>query len=229
MSLTHNIAAATAITLFSAVTAVADNNHHGAQAGGGATATPQAQTGAGEMGGMGGASGMGGTSGMGGASGMGGMGGTPGMGGMGGMGSMNGMASMMANHQMMMQMMMQMHSGMQPMGMNGPGHNAGAGRFPMMGAAMMEAFDADDDGEVSSEEALGMMQSMRSDADSDGDGQLNLQEFETMHSRVMRETMVDRFQLLDADGDGVISEDELAKSVDVIGAGRRGNAPMDAQ
>ncbi|WP_197738509.1 EF-hand domain-containing protein [Octadecabacter sp. SW4] len=223
MSLTHNIAAATAITLFSAVTAVADNNHHGAQAGGGATATPQAQTGAGEMGGMGGASGMGG---MGGAS---GMGGTPGMGGMGGMGSMNGMASMMANHQMMMQMMMQMHSGMQPMGMNGPGHNAGAGRFPMMGAAMMEAFDADDDGEVSSEEALGMMQSMRSDADSDGDGQLNLQEFETMHTRVMRETMVDRFQLLDADGDGVISEDELAKSVDVIGAGRRGNAPMDAQ
>tara|TARA_R110002073_G_scaffold73148_4_gene178965 strand:- start:1157 stop:1819 length:663 start_codon:yes stop_codon:yes gene_type:complete len=220
MSLTHNIAAATAITLFSAVTAVADNNHHGAQAGGGATATPQAQTGAGEMGGMGGASGMGG---------MGGMGGTPGMGGMGGMGSMNGMASMMANHQMMMQMMMQMHSGMQPMGMNGPGHNAGAGRFPMMGAAMMEAFDADDDGEVSSEEALGMMQSMRSDADSDGDGQLNLQEFETMHTRVMRETMVDRFQLLDADGDGVISEDELAKSVDVIGAGRRGNAPMDAQ
>ena len=217
MSLTHNIAAATAITLFSAVTAVADNNHHGAQAGGGATATPQAQTGAGEMGGMGGASGMGGTSGMGGAS------------GMGGMGSMNGMASMMANHQMMMQMMMQMHSGMQPMGMNGPGHNAGAGRFPMMGAAMMEAFDADDDGEVSSEEALGMMQSMRSDADSDGDGQLNLQEFETMHTRVMRETMVDRFQLLDADGDGVISEDELAKSADVIGAGRRGNAPMDAQ
>ncbi|PHQ85135.1 MAG: hypothetical protein COB65_03915 [Thalassobium sp.] len=73
------------------------------------------------------------------------------------------------------------------------------------------------------------MQSMRSDADSDGDGQLNLQEFETMHTRVMRETMVDRFQLLDADGDGVISEDELAKSVDVIGAGRRGNAPMDAQ
>ena len=45
--------------------------------------------------------------------------------------------------------------------------------------------------------------------DVDGDGTLSLAEFEALHAAMIRETTVDRFQHLDADGDGRITEAEM--------------------
>ncbi|MBA5775517.1 hypothetical protein H2509_00080 [Stappia sp. F7233] len=56
--------------------------------------------------------------------------------------------------------------------------------------------------------------------DADKDGSLSLSEFEVLHAAVTRETTVDRFQHLDADGDGRITEVEmaaLAKRVEMRG------------
>ncbi len=45
--------------------------------------------------------------------------------------------------------------------------------------------------------------------DSDADGALTLEEFETLHMSVVRDRMVDRFQHLDADADGQITQQEM--------------------
>jgi len=53
------------------------------------------------------------------------------------------------------------------------------------------------------------MQAKLTEYDSDGDGTLSIAEFETLHSAMIREKMVDKFQQLDADGDGAITSDEM--------------------
>lgn len=71
----------------------------------------------------------------------------------------------------------------------------------MMGPGMM--------GVPSAEAATATMQARLSEFDADGDGSLSLSEFETLHSAMIRESMVDRFQHLDADGDGAVSPSEM--------------------
>jgi Ca2+-binding EF-hand superfamily protein len=72
---------------------------------------------------------------------------------------------------------------------------------------------------VTSDEPMDMMmRSQMGEFDENDDGALSLGEFESLHSAMLRDLMVDRFQHLDADGDGMISEAELE------GAGSR----MDA-
>lgn len=71
----------------------------------------------------------------------------------------------------------------------------------MMGPGMM--------GIPSAEEATAAMRARLSEFDADGDGSLSLSEFETLHSAMIRESMVDRFQHLDADGDGAVSPSEM--------------------
>ncbi|WP_084627423.1 EF-hand domain-containing protein [Sediminimonas qiaohouensis] len=139
----------------------------------------------------------------------------------------------------MMQMMMRMHSGMMGGGMSGMGAMGGpagmmqggmpgigpmggaggmmGGHGAMMGGgmmAMMETLDADGDGTVTPKEAQEGLQSLLADYDADGDGSLSLDEFETLHSALIRQTMVDRFQFLDADGDGQITQGEVVKPAD---------------
>ena len=70
--------------------------------------------------------------------------------------------------------------------------------------------DANGDGEISSEESQNHIQSMQTIADKDGNGTVSLEEFEMLHNMMMRNQMVDRFQHLDADGDGEITESEMA-------------------
>ena len=45
--------------------------------------------------------------------------------------------------------------------------------------------------------------------DADKDGNLNLEEFEALHKSAMQNRMVDRFQHLDANGDGQVSSGEM--------------------
>jgi len=126
----------------------------------------------------------------------------------------------------MMQMMMRMHAGMlgaADMGQMGM-MNQGMMRM-MMGnpgmpgmsgpiGSMMSRFDADGDGNVTSEEAHGKLQAMHTSFDTNGDGTLSIDEFEMLHSSMIRDAMVDRFQHLDADGDGKVTAGEMTAPAD---------------
>ncbi|MCF6305078.1 MAG: calcium-binding protein [Rhodobacteraceae bacterium] len=97
----------------------------------------------------------------------------------------------------MMQMMMQMHSQMKAGGMTG-------------GFGDMRRFDSDGDGTVSQAEAEAGLAAKLAEFDANGDGSLSIAEFETLHSAAIREQMVDRFQALDNDGDGIVTSQEMA-------------------
>jgi len=135
--------------------------------------------------------------------------------------------------QNMMHMMKQMHQkmmgqgGMQGMTMGhsqnsdprgqmggmgmGPIGGRGTDRMGMMDGDMMDlmsrrhAGSASPSGDISEKMSMHMKQ-----FDANGDGTLSLAEFETLHSALVHESMVDRFQHLDADGDGKVdSIDDL--------------------
>ena len=124
-----------------------------------------------------------------------------GMAAQGGTGMMGGMSGMM-------DMMQQMHGRMMGGGMMG-----GMGQ---MHGTMMQMFDADGDGTVTAEELRAGFQAKLTEYDSDGDGTLSISEFETLHSAMIRKTMVDRFQHLDADGDGSVTADEISAVADTM-------------
>lgn len=107
----------------------------------------------------------------------------------------------------MMRMMMRMHGQTMGGGMMGGMGPAGG----MMGGieSMMQAFDADGDGNVTPEELRAGLEARLAKYDADGGGSLSLGEFEALHSAMIRETMVDRFQALDNDGDGQITKEEM--------------------
>ncbi|RFP85558.1 calcium-binding protein [Rhodobacteraceae bacterium 63075] len=126
------------------------------------------------------------------------------------------------NHDMMQ--MMRMHAKMMGGGMGmmtsgGPMGDMGQG---MMGggASMMgtgpERFDADGDGRVTSQEMHEGLQALLAEYDADGDEALSLAEFETLYGALIRETMVDRFQFLDEDGDGAVTVEEVVKPADMM-------------
>lgn len=129
-------------------------------------------------------------------------------------------ASQMGNHQeimmSMMHIMMKMHGGM--MGYTGMGTTAfQTGPFSMMGSNMMSGMDLNGDGMLTSEEAHEKLQSMHMMADNDADGSLSLEEFEPFHAAMMRENMVDTFQILDVDGDGKVTQGEMVSPADQMG------------
>ena len=110
--------------------------------------------------------------------------------GMGGHGmhasGLGGHNAMMMN---MMHMVIQMHGGM--MGANGMGGSGfSQSPFSKMGPEMMNSFDMD------------------------GNGSLTLKEFEPMYMEMMRENLVDFFQILDADGDGLAIQSEMVSPAD---------------
>ncbi|WP_245231159.1 EF-hand domain-containing protein [Parasedimentitalea huanghaiensis] len=115
------------------------------------------------------------------------------------------------HHEMMQNMMLQMHAGMAMKGSVGGMGIMDREMLGFMHTPMGKNIkpDANGDGEISSEESQNHMQSMRTIADKDGNGTVSLEEFETLHNMVMRNQMVDRFQHLDADGDGEITESEM--------------------
>jgi Ca2+-binding EF-hand superfamily protein len=124
----------------------------------------------------------------------------------------------------MMQMMERMH-GM----MNSGGMGAGMMGSGMMGGGMQQAFDTDKDGAVSPEELRnGLLVELKAQ-DADGDNALSIEEFEVLHSARIRNQMVDKFQKLDANGDGLVTEAEMAAPADKMEMRlkrQNANAPM---
>lgn len=118
------------------------------------------------------------------------------------------------NHDMM-PMMKRMHA--QMMGGSGPMGGTGMmGGGPSHMAAAMEQFDTDGDGTVTSQEAHEGLQALLAEYDADGDEALSLAEFESLHSALVREAMVDRFQFFDDDGDGAVTMEEIVKPADMM-------------
>lgn len=135
-----------------------------------------------------------------------------------------------AQHPMMaqmMQMMMQMHGGMMPGGADPDVGMMGGSMGPMM-----QTHDADGDGTVTREELQEGLLSQLAEHDENGDGTLVLSEFEALFLAMVRERMVDRFQDLDADGDGAITTEEMTASVRMMNrpsTGMMGGMPASGE
>ncbi len=95
----------------------------------------------------------------------------------------------------------------------GPGYGPGDGRGAGM-ARMFEQVDADGDGRITRTEMTQFRETRFSGADGNGDGTLDLAEFQGLWQEMMRARMVDRFQRLDDDGDGQVTPEEFGRPMD---------------
>lgn len=77
----------------------------------------------------------------------------------------------------------------------------------MMGRILQQA-DANGDRALTQDEIDTFRAALVANADASGDGNISLDEFETLYLEVTRARMVDAFQALDADGDGVVTQAE---------------------
>jgi hypothetical protein len=88
-------------------------------------------------------------------------------------------------------------------------HREGGGGRHMF--RMLESFDANGDGKLSQEEIDSARGERFTRFDGDSDQVLTLGEYEQLWLEAMRERMVDRFQHLDADGDGRVTTEEFQR------------------
>jgi len=86
------------------------------------------------------------------------------------------------------------------------GHHGGG-----HGARMLERYDTNNDGALTQSEIDAGREARRTRFDTNGDGTLKLEEYEAMWLDARRERMVDSFQTLDADGDGVVTVEEFER------------------
>ena len=84
----------------------------------------------------------------------------------------------------------------------------------MRGAAMFERFDANGDDRVTRAEMAAFQDGVLAKHDADGNGAINLEEFQAVWLDHMRPRMVDGFQRLDDDGDGAITKAEIDMKLD---------------
>ena len=91
------------------------------------------------------------------------------------------------------------------------GYGGGRGGHMMQ---MFERVDLNGDGQVTRVELTEYRDRRFSEGDANGDGALELAEFEAVWLAMVRERMVDRFQALDADGDGRITAAEFDRPLD---------------
>lgn len=97
------------------------------------------------------------------------------------------------------------------------GHGPFGGGFGGGGAGMLvEQFDTNQDQRLTTAEIDEGIRSRLANADSNGDGSLSLEEFQPLLVEIMRPKIVDGFQFLDADGDAVITPDEIQRPVNRI-------------
>ena len=86
----------------------------------------------------------------------------------------------------------------------------GGGMMSGMNSYAMRTFDANKDGTLTPEEMTAGMQAEIKTYDTDASGSLSLAEFEAMHAAHTRTMMVRAFQMHDEDGDGQVTEAEMA-------------------
>jgi len=76
---------------------------------------------------------------------------------------------------------------------------------------MMATYDTNDDGQITQEEIDSFRASRLAEFDADGDGNLNLDEYQALWLDAYRERMVDQFQRHDDDGDGMVTTEEFGE------------------
>ena len=86
----------------------------------------------------------------------------------------------------------------------------GGGMMSGMNSHAMRMFDANKDGTLTPAEMTAGMQAEIKTYDTDSSGSLSLAEFEAMHAAHTRTMMVRAFQMHDEDGDGQVTEAEMA-------------------
>lgn len=89
------------------------------------------------------------------------------------------------------------------------GHGDRGGRNGGMMRQMMQKVDADGDRAITQAEIDTFRSGLVSGADVSGEGDISLDEFQTIYMDMMRNKMVDAFQRLDEDGDGAVTQAEM--------------------
>ena len=78
---------------------------------------------------------------------------------------------------------------------------------------MVERLDTNSDGKITMSEITAHRDQLRTEHDKDGNSTISLSEFEGIWISMMRPMMVDKFQMMDDDGDGQITDAEVDKKV----------------
>lgn len=104
----------------------------------------------------------------------------------------------------------QVEQGEKPAKMNRADFRKGHGRHGGRGMLnqIIQKVDADGDGSVKQAELDTFRAALVQGADVSGEGDISLEEFQTIYLELTRERMVDAFQTLDADGDGLVTQAE---------------------
>jgi hypothetical protein len=85
-----------------------------------------------------------------------------------------------------------------------------------MATQIFDRFDLDGNGAVSQAEVDGLRKSEIAKHDTDGNGKLNLKEFEALWLGYVRNRMVDHFQRLDSDGNAEVTDAEIARPLNMM-------------
>jgi hypothetical protein len=85
-------------------------------------------------------------------------------------------------------------------GWGGPGHGPGMGRM-----GLIESFDTNKDGKVTQAEIDADREQRLKRFDRDGNGELDLEEYQALWADAMRQAMVRQFQANDRDGNGRVT------------------------
>ena len=87
-------------------------------------------------------------------------------------------------------------------------HDGPGGHRGKRAMRMLKQFDTNNDDRLTQAEIEEVRDGRFATFDANGDGTLDLKEFEALWLETRRERMVDRFQRLDADGDAIVTVEE---------------------
>ena len=98
-------------------------------------------------------------------------------------------------------------------GHRGGGHGMGFLDKGQLAVSAMEMFDADGDGKLTQAEIDKLRNERHAAHDADGDGNLSLEEFAALWHETTRPLTVRAFQMLDTDGDAVVTRAEYDRPI----------------